>query len=108
MNKKPLAEYLCLIGRKLLGVEESEEETPENNNSSTDNNATNNNINMKSSTVSKKSYKFGKSLELKALETYIAKANTNIKNMYTSALVPLTGNEELSTIYSYIEQNSTK
>ncbi len=98
-NKRSMSNYLNLIGRKLLGLEElavenTTEDEPGQDNPTISDQLTDN----KRST--RKQFN-----ELKALESYLAKQNASNK---TSIFNMLTGNEDNTQIYAFIAQNLTK
>jgi hypothetical protein len=101
MNKRQLANYFNLIGRKLLGIDEGTNQ--EEQNEEKEDEKSNKNKNKKN--TSKGSESTSKLNELKALENYIAKTNATNKGAYFSML---TGNEETPQIYAFIAQNVTK
>lgn len=129
-NKRTLSNFFNLIGRKLLGVDDGTVPTEGsiypyftinlNQNSnlilfSLKENEGDENPDTTSSTINSKRKKAkqaedkstpgSKLNELKALEMFIAKTNAPTKSSYLNML---SGNEDVSQIYAYIANNSSK
>jgi hypothetical protein len=103
LNKRSMSNYLNLIGRKLLGLEDlahenGSEDEPGNENPATAADKTDQGVDNKRST--RKQFN-----ELKALENYLAKQNASNR---TAMFNMLTGSEDNTQIYAFIAQNPTK
>lgn len=100
LNKKTLAHIFNVICRRLLG-----EETASIENIKVDEIFNENESNVSTTTKkNEKSTKNTKSLEFKALDSFLTRGNFTSKTIN----INFTGNEDTSVIFAYIQQNSAK